>query len=94
MKNLPIYAKTLLLEGASITGTFTEGYFYVEEKMQVKHAQTLFEFCQWIDSKIGGAASANIDMLYSAFKNPTNVELNKQANDLANKIQYIKALSK
>jgi len=92
MKNLPIYAKTLLLQGASTTGTFTEGYFFVEEQIRVKDSKTLFEFCQWIDINIGGAASGNIDMLFSAFKNPFNVELNKQANELAIKIRNIKSL--
>lgn len=92
MKNLPIYAKTLLLQGASTTGTFTEGYFFVEEKIQINHSKTLFDFCKWIDKNIGGASAYNIDMLFSAFKNPTNVELNKQANELANKIRTIKSL--
>lgn len=92
MKSLPIYAKTLLLQGASLTGKFTEGYYFVEEKIKIKDAKILFEFCQWIDSKIGGASAYNIDMLFSAFQNPTNVELNKQANELANKIRSIKSL--
>jgi hypothetical protein len=92
MKNLPIYAKTLLLQGASTTGTFTEGYFFIEEKIQINHSKTLLDFCKWIDKNIGGASSYNIDMLFSAFKNPTNVELNKQANELAIKIRNIKSL--
>jgi hypothetical protein len=92
MKNLPIYSKTLLLQGASITGKFTEGYYFVEEKIKIKDAKILFEFCQWIDSKIGGASAYNIDMLFTAFINPTNVELNKQANELATKIRAIKSL--
>ena len=92
MKSLPIYAKTLLLRGASTTGTFIEGYYFIEEHIQIKDANILFEFCQWIDKTIGGAASANIDMLFLAFKNPTNSELSKQANELAKKISYIKSL--
>jgi len=92
MKNLPIYAKILLLQGASTTGTFTEGYFFIEEKVQINHSKTLLDFCKWIDKNIGGASTYNIDMLFSAFKNPTNVELNKQANELANKIRAIKSL--
>ena len=92
MKSLPIYAKTLLLQGASITGSFTEGYFFIEEKVQINHSKTLFDFCKWVDKNIGGASAYNIDMLFSAFKNPTNVELNKQANELANKIRTIKSL--
>jgi hypothetical protein len=92
MNKLPIYAKTLLLQGASMTGTFTEGYYFVEEKLRIKDANQLFEFCQWIDKNIGGAASGNIDMLFSAFKNPFNAELQKQANELANTIRRIKSL--
>jgi hypothetical protein len=92
MKKLPIYAKTLLLQGASITGNFTEGYYFVEERIYAKDAKTLFEFCQWIDQNIGGAASGNIDMLFAAFKNPFNAELANQANELANKIRQFKSL--
>jgi hypothetical protein len=93
MKKLPSYAKSLLLTGASTTGTFSEGYFFIEEQIQVKDANILFEFCKWIDSKIGGAASGNIDMLFSAFKNPNNQELANKANELAETIKYIKSLT-
>ena len=94
MNKLPIYVKTLLLQGASTTGTFTEGYFFIEENLQIKHATpSLFEFCKWIDKNIGGASSYNIDMLYSAYKNPNDIELNKQANKLASNIRRIKLLS-
>lgn len=92
MQNLPNYAKSLLLQGASITGTFSEGYFYVEESLRINHTKELQQFCKWIDQNIGGAASGNIDMLFSAFKNPHNEELAKQAKDLTNKIRYIRSL--
>ena len=92
MKQLPNYAKSLLLQGASTTGTFTEGYFFVEERLQINHSNELCEFCKWIDQNIGGAASGNIDMLFSAFKNPNNTELQKQASELAAKIRYYKSL--
>jgi hypothetical protein len=92
MKKLPTYAKALLLQGASTTGTFTEGYFFVEEQIRVKDANELFGFCKWIDKNIGGASSYNIDMLFSAFKNPFNVELTNKANELANAIRRIKSL--
>ena len=92
MKSLTIYAKTLLLQGASTTGTFIEGYYFIEEKLQIKDAKILFEFCQWIDKTIGGAASGNIDMLFSSFKDPFNTELSNQAKELANKIHRIKSL--
>ncbi len=92
MKNLPTYAKALLLQGASTTGNFTEGYFFVEEKIQINHSKDLFDFCKWIDQKIGGAASGNIDWLFSAYKNPKNEELADKAKELANKIAKIKSL--
>ena len=91
MKKLPNYAKALLLQGASTTGTFTEGYFFVEESLQINHANQLFEFCKWIDKNIGGAASGNIDMLFDAYNNPFNAELTNKANELANKIRYYKS---
>jgi hypothetical protein len=94
MRTLPIYAKTLLLTGASVTGTFTQGYCYIEESLYSKDAKILFEFCQWIDKNIGGAASGNIDMLFSAFKNPSNAKLANQANELADQIRYYKSLQK
>lgn len=92
MHKLPTYAKTLLLQGASVTGTFTEGYYFVEEKLKIRDAKILFEFCQWIDKNIGGAASGNIDMLFSSFRNPFDIELTKQANELANRIRSIKSI--
>jgi len=49
MQTLPNYAKHLLLHGASVTGTFTEGYYFVEERLQAQHAGELLKFCQWID---------------------------------------------
>jgi len=91
MKQLPIYAKELLLMGA-ITGTFTEGYHFVEERIQVNHAKELLAFCQWIDKNIGGAARGNIDMLFMAYKNPDNTELAHRAAELAEQIRYIRSL--
>jgi hypothetical protein len=92
MQKLPNYAKALLLQGASTTGNFSDGYFFVQENLQSNHAIELQEFCQWLDKHIGGAGSRNIDMLFSAFKNPLNEELANQANALANKIRQIKSL--
>jgi hypothetical protein len=91
MKKLPAYAKSLLLQGASTTGTFTEGYYYIEESLRIKEAEILFEFCQWIDANIGGAASGNIDMLFSAFRNPSDTELAAKAQELANRIRQLRS---
>lgn len=87
MKKLPIYAKTLLLQGSSTLGNFTDGYFFIEENLQSKHAKGLFEFCKWIDKNIGGASLYNIDMLFSAYKNPEDEYLTKQASNLAELIK-------
>lgn len=92
MKQLPIYAKELLLMGATTIGTFTQGYYFVEERIRVNHAKELLAFCQWIDKNIGGAARGNIDMLFMAYKNPDNMELAKAAQSLAEQIRYIKSL--
>lgn len=91
MKKLPSYAKSLLIQGSSITGNFTEGYYFVEEQLRIKDAEELFDFCQWIDRHIGGASSYNIDMLFSAYKNPTNQELQNQAKELSDRIKQIRS---
>lgn len=87
MKTLPTYAKPLLLQGASTLGNFTEGYFFVEERLQAKHAALLLEFCKWIDEKVGGASGSNIDMLFSAFRNPGDEKLKAQVEELASLIE-------
>lgn len=90
MNSLPIYAKTLLLQGASIMGNFSEGYYCIEESLKSKDAIELRSFCEWIDKNIGGASRNNIDMLFLSFKNPNNIELSNKAKELADKIQEIK----
>lgn len=92
MKKLTQATKSYLLLGAKMTGSFSEGFFYVEENLPAGVAPSLLQFCEWIDSKIGGASAYNIDMLYSAFKNPKNVEVNEQANALAARIADIRRL--
>ena len=90
MRKLPIYAKTLLLEGASTLGNFTDGFYYIEEKVKAKDYAELLIFCKWVDDKIGGASTYNIDMLFSAFKNPEDQYLAKQASNLAELIKQHK----
>lgn len=92
MNRLPLYAKELLLQGAKMTGTFTEGYYAVEERILVRDAVPLLAFAKWIDTHIGGAADGNIEMLYLAFKNPFSMEYAAKAKALADKIQQIKSL--
>ena len=93
MNRLPLYAKTLLLQGASMAGTFTEGYYAVEERILVKDSATLLAFCAWIDRTIGGAAAGNIEMLYLAFKNPFSLEYASKAKALADKIQSLRTVN-
>jgi len=92
MKHLPNYAKSLLIHGSGITGNFTEGYYFVEEQIRIKDAGELLPFCQWIDNHIGGASLYNIDMLFMAFKNPTNQELQNEAQQLSDKIKRLRSL--
>lgn len=92
MNRLPLYAKELLLQGAKMTGTFTEGYYAVEEEILATDAVPLLTFAKWIDTHIGGAAAGNIEMLYLAYKNPFSMEYAAKARELAIKIQRIKSL--
>jgi hypothetical protein len=59
----------LILEGGRITGTYEEGYYYNEESMYIDEADTILEFCKWIDSEVGGCGRANIKELWYAFNN-------------------------
>jgi hypothetical protein len=92
MKVLPVYAKTLLLKGASITGNFTEAYFFVEESLKINHADELRSFCNWIDEEIGGAASGNIDMLFKAYKNPDDMEAVRDMESIREAYELIKKI--
>ena len=62
--------KDLLLMGAKTTGSFLEGYYYIEESLYINEAESLYAFCEWIDNEIGGAGPINIDMLWLGFKYP------------------------
>jgi len=81
--------KTLLLMGAKTTGSFTEGYYYIEESLYLDEADELHTFCMWIDNQIGGAGPVNIDMLWLGFKYPevdkyslACVEIKKQMHEI------------
>ena len=87
-------SKELLLLGAKTTGSFVEGYYYVEENLYIDEAEELHAFCKWIDNEIGGAGWSNIDTLWLAFKNPTDKGLTDEANKIAEQIKRIKSLIK
>ena len=79
MKNKQLSSRNvdLILSGGNVTGTFTEGYYYNEERMYVDEADTIFEFCKWIDDEVGGCGPINIQELWSSFNNP-NTEKSKE----------------
>ena len=91
-KELSDRNKSLLLEGARTTGSFIEGYYYIEEDLYVDESEELHAFCKWIDKEIGGAGQSNIDTLWLAFKNPTDKGLADEANKIAEQIKRIKSL--
>lgn len=66
--------QTLILRGASATGSFEEGYYYMGEDFYVHEAESILEFCKWIDKEIGGAGRANIQTLYNYWKGDTSLE--------------------
>ena len=87
--NLSERNKDLLLMGAKTTGSFLEGYYYIEESLYIDEANSLHSFCTWIDDHIGGAGPVNIDMLWLGFKYPevdryseACVEIKKQMDEI------------
>ena len=73
MKNIEYLSsrnKDLLLMGAKQTGSFVEGYYYIEESLYINESDKLYAFCEWIDNEIGGAGPINIDMLWLGFNYP------------------------
>ena len=60
----------LLLSGAKMTGSFTEGLNYIYEELYVSEdIMHLQSFCNWLDTEIGGAGPLTIEDLYFAFGN-------------------------
>ena len=62
--------KDLLLMGAKTTGSFLEGFNYVNESLYIDESDELYAFCEYIENEIGGAGPINIDMLWLGFKYP------------------------
>ena len=56
--------------GAKTTGSFLEGFNYVNESLYVDESDELYAFCEYIENEIGGAGPINIDMLWLGFKYP------------------------
>jgi len=79
MKRLTERTKDLLLMGARMDGTFTDGFLFIEEQIYIdEHPKGLYEFCQFIDNEIGGAGSSNIDLFWLAFNNPNDKDIQAQ----------------
>lgn len=76
-----------------MTGSFEEGYYYIEEDLYVDEAEEIFNFCSWIDENIGGAGKANIDMLWKGFKYPENKEYSTECSKIAEQIKRIRSLT-
>ena len=73
MKNIEYLSsrnKDLLLMGAKTTGSFLEGFNYVNESLYIDESDELYAFCEYIENEIGGAGPINIDMLWLGFKYP------------------------
>lgn len=70
IKYLSSRNKDLLLMGAKTTGSFLEGFNYVNESLYVDESDELYAFCEYIENEIGGAGPINIDMLWLGFKYP------------------------
>ena len=85
--------KTLLLMGAKQTGSFIDGYYYIEESLYIDEAASLHSFCTWIDDIIGGAGPANIDMLWLVFKYPEVDEYSRACVDIKKRMDEIKKLT-
>tara|TARA_B100000767_G_scaffold23777_1_gene21046 strand:- start:359 stop:646 length:288 start_codon:yes stop_codon:yes gene_type:complete len=85
--------KTLLLNGAKTTGSFIEGYSYIEESLYSDEASELYSFCEWIDNIIGGAGPANIDTLWLGFKYPEVDAFSESCAYIKKQMDRIKAYS-
>ena len=83
--------KDLLLMGAKTTGSFLEGYYYIEESLYADEANSLHSFCTWIDDHIGGAGPANIDMLWLGFNYPESDYFSKECVKIKEAMDRIKS---
>lgn len=94
MKILSERNSALLIMGLKAMGTMAEAYFYVEEELYCDEAEELANFCEWVDEKVGGCSSHNIDMLFLAYKNPDNAELIHFVENLKTEIARIREMIK
>lgn len=90
-KELSKRNRSLLLDGAKTTGSFVEGYYYIEESLYCDEATELYSFCEWIDNIIGGAGPANISTLWLGFKYPEVDAFSEACAEIKKTMDRIKA---
>ena len=90
-QNLSDRNKSLLLQGAKTTGSFVEGYYYIEESLYINESESLYKFCEWIDNEIGGAGPINIQDLWYAFNHPQEQFSKNVAKYLKEEMDKIKS---
>ena len=90
MKKLGTRNVILLCQGLKATGTFEEGYYYIEESLYVNEADEIFDFCEWADKNVGGGSERNMEILYKAFKFPENKAAVADAQEIINRIASIR----
>ena len=83
--------KDLLLMGAKTTGSFLEGFNYINESLYVDESDELYAFCGYIDNEIGGAGPINIDMLWLGFKYPESEYFAKETARIKEDMERINA---
>ena len=91
MKKLGNRNVSLISMGVKATGSFEEGYYYVEEELYIDEADDIFEFCLWVDGEIGGGSSHNMEILFKAFKNPEDEKAVAAAMEIKKAIERIRA---
>jgi len=91
IKYLSSRNKDLLLMGAKQTGSFLEGYYYIEESLYINESDELYAFCEYIENEIGGAGPINIDMLWLGFKYPESDYFAKETAKIKEDMERINA---
>ena len=84
--------KDLLLMGAKTTGSFLEGFNYVNESLYIDESDELYAFCEYIENEIGGAGPINIDMLWLGFKYPESEYFTNECAKIKKDMEEINSL--
>ena len=92
IKYLSSRNKDLLLMGAKTTGSFLEGFNYVNESLYIDESDELYAFCEYIENEIGGAGPINIDMLWLGFKYPESEYFTNECAKIKKDMEEINSL--